>query len=58
MHVLNLRVREEGNFIQEWEQKRWLMNQNEKTKSEDISDHVLAWYKMGKGKNAHPKKKS
>ena len=33
------------------------MNQNEKTKSEDISDHVLAWYKMGKGKNAHPKKK-
>ena len=57
MHVLNLRVREEGNFIQEWKQKRWLMNQNEKKKSEDISDHVLAWYKMGKGKNAHPKKK-
>ena len=40
MHVLNLRVREEGNFIQEWKKKRWLMNQNEKTKSEDISDHV------------------
>lgn len=33
------------------------MNQNEKTKSEDISDHVLAWYKMGKGKKCPSKKK-
>lgn len=30
MHVLNLRVREEGNLIHEWKQKRWIMNQNQK----------------------------